>query len=182
MTPAQADLEFLENAKKLSMYGVDLHQAKVRPSVCGPTCGFCNLMILPLQEQVCLFWEAALEREEVQKYWHISGKPQELLQEKWLWFLIIYMSQETFQSSSYRQVFSLSNLEYNTHSLPHEPLCSRKCRMGSWGTLWATSRTGEIRRREEVVRKSMKEKEEWPWNWELESGWWGDEFMGKPEG
>lgn len=28
MTPAQSDLMFLENAKKLSMYGVDLHQAK----------------------------------------------------------------------------------------------------------------------------------------------------------
>nr|XP_020462055.1 protein 4.1 isoform X4 [Monopterus albus] len=28
MSPAQSDLTFLENAKKLSMYGVDLHQAK----------------------------------------------------------------------------------------------------------------------------------------------------------
>ncbi|XP_058856302.1 protein 4.1-like isoform X4 [Acipenser ruthenus] len=28
MTPAQADQQFLENAKKLSMYGLDLHQAK----------------------------------------------------------------------------------------------------------------------------------------------------------
>lgn len=34
VTPAQADLMFLENAKKLSMYGVDLHQAKV--STGGP--------------------------------------------------------------------------------------------------------------------------------------------------
>ncbi|XP_040193184.1 protein 4.1 isoform X10 [Rana temporaria] len=28
MTPAQADLEFLENAKKLTMYGLDIHHAK----------------------------------------------------------------------------------------------------------------------------------------------------------
>lgn len=40
MTPAEAEMHFLENVKKLSMYGVDLHHAKVKypwASVCTVT-------------------------------------------------------------------------------------------------------------------------------------------------
>lgn len=32
MMPAEAEMHFLENVKKLSMYGVDLHHAKVKYS------------------------------------------------------------------------------------------------------------------------------------------------------
>lgn len=30
MTPAEAEMHFLDNVKKLSMYGVDLHHAEVK--------------------------------------------------------------------------------------------------------------------------------------------------------
>uniref|UniRef100_A0A3B4U488 FERM domain-containing protein n=1 Tax=Seriola dumerili TaxID=41447 RepID=A0A3B4U488_SERDU len=33
MTPAEAEMHFLENVKKLSMYGVDLHHAKVKHNI-----------------------------------------------------------------------------------------------------------------------------------------------------
>ncbi|XP_077193312.1 protein 4.1 isoform X13 [Paroedura picta] len=51
MTPAQADLEFLENAKKLSMYGVDLHQAKDLEGV-DITLGVCSSGLLVYQDKL----------------------------------------------------------------------------------------------------------------------------------
>ncbi|XP_060640630.2 protein 4.1 isoform X8 [Anolis sagrei] len=51
MTPAQADLEFLENAKKLSMYGVDLHQAKDLESV-DITLGVCSSGLLVYKDKL----------------------------------------------------------------------------------------------------------------------------------
>ncbi|NXQ17489.1 EPB41 protein, partial [Peucedramus taeniatus] len=51
MTPAQADLEFLENAKKLSMYGVDLHQAKDLEGV-DITLGVCSNGLLVYKDKL----------------------------------------------------------------------------------------------------------------------------------
>ncbi|XP_032304904.1 protein 4.1 isoform X16 [Coturnix japonica] len=51
MTPAQADLEFLENAKKLSMYGVDLHHAKDLEGV-DITLGVCSSGLLVYKDKL----------------------------------------------------------------------------------------------------------------------------------
>ncbi|XP_020838986.2 protein 4.1 isoform X3 [Phascolarctos cinereus] len=51
MTPAQADLEFLENAKKLSMYGVDLHKAKDLEGV-DITLGVCSSGLLVYKDKL----------------------------------------------------------------------------------------------------------------------------------
>uniref|UniRef100_A0A8C5SCU0 Protein 4.1 n=1 Tax=Laticauda laticaudata TaxID=8630 RepID=A0A8C5SCU0_LATLA len=51
MSPAQADMEFLENAKKLSMYGVDLHQAKDLEGI-DITLGVCSSGLLVYKDKL----------------------------------------------------------------------------------------------------------------------------------
>lgn len=53
MTPAEAEINFLENAKKLSMYGVDLHHAKVVQSDFNKR--YSKFQRCPLLHPVCLF-------------------------------------------------------------------------------------------------------------------------------
>lgn len=40
--PAEAEMHFLENVKKLSMYGVDLHHAKVK----NPSSSLCTVKVI----------------------------------------------------------------------------------------------------------------------------------------
>ncbi|XP_023186461.1 titin homolog isoform X5 [Xiphophorus maculatus] len=51
MSPAQADLLFLENAKKLAMYGVDLHQAKDLDGV-DITLGVCSSGLMVYKDKL----------------------------------------------------------------------------------------------------------------------------------
>ncbi|NXC41925.1 EPB41 protein, partial [Penelope pileata] len=79
MTPAQADLEFLENAKKLSMYGVDLHQAKDLEGV-DITLGVCSSGLLVYKDKLRINrfpWPKVLKISYKRSSFFIKIRPSE---------------------------------------------------------------------------------------------------------
>ncbi|XP_057258928.1 protein 4.1 isoform X35 [Pezoporus wallicus] len=95
MTPAQADLEFLENAKKLSMYGVDLHQAKDLEGV-DITLGVCSSGLLVYKDKLRINrfpWPKVLKISYKRSSFFIKIRPGEAKQ---------YESTIGFKLPSYR--------------------------------------------------------------------------------
>ncbi|XP_068507900.1 uncharacterized protein [Syngnathus scovelli] len=79
MSPAQADMLFLENAKKLSMYGVDLHQAKDLDGV-DITLGVCSggLMVYKDKLRINRFpWPKVLKISYKRSSFFIKIRPSE---------------------------------------------------------------------------------------------------------
>lgn len=82
LTPAQADLQFLENAKKLSMYGVDLHHAKDSEAV-DIMLGVCanGLLIYKDRLRINRFaWPKILKISYKRSNFYIKVRPGELEQ------------------------------------------------------------------------------------------------------
>ncbi|XP_053315218.1 band 4.1-like protein 2 isoform X1 [Spea bombifrons] len=82
LTPAQADIQFLENAKKLSMYGVDLHHAKDSEAV-DIMLGVCanGLLIYKDRLRINRFaWPKILKISYKRSNFYIKVRPGELEQ------------------------------------------------------------------------------------------------------
>ncbi|NWS67199.1 E41L2 protein, partial [Crotophaga sulcirostris] len=82
MTPAQADSQFLENAKRLSMYGVDLHHAKDSEGV-DIMLGVCanGLLIYKDRLRINRFaWPKILKISYKRSNFYIKVRPAELEQ------------------------------------------------------------------------------------------------------
>ncbi|XP_077096568.1 uncharacterized protein LOC143748429 isoform X2 [Siphateles boraxobius] len=80
MTPAEADMMFLENAKKLSMYGVDLHRAKDSESV-EIMLGVCSSGLLVYRDKLRInrfAWPKILKISYKRNNFYIKVRPGEL--------------------------------------------------------------------------------------------------------
>ncbi|CAM9633817.1 unnamed protein product [Lampetra fluviatilis] len=79
-TPAEAERHFLENAKKLSMYGVDLHQAKDSEGV-DITLGVCSSGLLVYKDRLRINrfpWPKILKISYKRSNFYIKIRPGEL--------------------------------------------------------------------------------------------------------
>lgn len=65
-TPEEAELHYLENAKKLAMYGVDLHQARDSEGV-DILLGVCASGLLVYKDRYCSCYEAT---SKPRKWYH----------------------------------------------------------------------------------------------------------------
>ncbi|XP_044148195.1 band 4.1-like protein 2 isoform X5 [Bufo gargarizans] len=82
LTPAQADITFLENAKKLSMYGVDLHHAKDSEGV-DIMLGVCSNGLLIYKDRLRInrfAWPKILKISYKRSNFFIKVRPGELEQ------------------------------------------------------------------------------------------------------
>ncbi|KAM3931279.1 band 4.1-like protein 2 isoform 15-T17 [Leptodactylus fuscus] len=82
ITPAQADITFLENAKKLSMYGVDLHHAKDSEAV-DIMLGVCSNGLLIYKDRLRInrfAWPKILKISYKRNKFFIKVRPGELEQ------------------------------------------------------------------------------------------------------
>ncbi|XP_067218232.1 band 4.1-like protein 3b isoform X15 [Chanodichthys erythropterus] len=82
MTPAEADMLFLENAKKLSMYGVDLHRAKDSEGV-EIMLGVCSSGLLVYRDKLRInrfAWPKILKISYKRNNFYIKVRPGELEQ------------------------------------------------------------------------------------------------------
>ncbi|XP_018427807.1 PREDICTED: band 4.1-like protein 2 isoform X2 [Nanorana parkeri] len=80
LTPAQADINFLENAKKLSMYGVDLHHAKDSEGV-DIMLGVCSNGLLIYKDRLRInrfAWPKILKISYKRSNFFIKVRPGEL--------------------------------------------------------------------------------------------------------
>uniref|UniRef100_A0A4W6D0I5 Protein 4.1 n=1 Tax=Lates calcarifer TaxID=8187 RepID=A0A4W6D0I5_LATCA len=79
MSPAQADMLFLENAKKLAMYGVDLHQAKDLDGV-YITLGVCSSALMVYKDKLRINrfpWPKVLKISYKRSSFFIKIRPSE---------------------------------------------------------------------------------------------------------
>ncbi|KAK9531721.1 hypothetical protein VZT92_011128 [Zoarces viviparus] len=129
MTPAQADVQFLENAKKLSMYGVDLHHAKDSEGV-DIMLGVCANGLLVYKDRLRInrfAWPKILKISYKRNNFYIKIRPGETEQ---------FESTVGFKLENHRSAKRLWKVCVENHSffrltVPEQPTKARFLTLGS---------------------------------------------------